>query len=128
MSAALDAANPRFVIGASAVRSTPFLLLIFVLTAMRGVTAAHLPISFDEAYFWLWSNPPQIGYFEHPPLIALAIRAGTEILGDTSLGVRFMSLIASVAATWALWRAAAILLGDSRCAWLACAYFNLTLM
>src|SRR5205807_1742228 len=64
----------------------------------------------------------------HPPLIALAIRAGTELLGDTTLGVRLMSLIASVAATWAVWRTAVRVLGDPRCAWLACAYFNLTLM
>lgn len=128
MSTGLDAAKPRLAIGEPAARAAPFLLCIIVLTALRSVMAAHLPISFDEAYFWLWSKHLQLSYFEHPPLIALAIRAGTEFLGDTSLGVRLMSLIASVAGSWAVWRAAALVLGDPRRAWLACLFFNLTLM
>src|SRR5206468_3872020 len=93
----------------------------------RVITAVYLPLSFDEAYYWLWSRRLAIGYFEHPPLIALAIRSGTLLLGDTSLGVRLMSVVASMGASWAVWRAAAILLDRGR-AWLACAFFNLTLM
>jgi 4-amino-4-deoxy-L-arabinose transferase-like glycosyltransferase len=108
--------------------TTAFLSLIVVLTVLRAITAAHLPLSFDEAYFWLWSKRLAISYFEHPPLIALAIRAGTALLGDTMLGVRLMSLAASVAASWAVWRAGALIFGSEKSAWTACAFFNLTLM
>jgi 4-amino-4-deoxy-L-arabinose transferase-like glycosyltransferase len=102
-------------------------LLIVGLTALRFVTAAYLPLSFDEAYFWLWSRKLALSYFEHPPLIALAIRGGTTLFGDTSFGVRFVPLLASVVASWAVWRSAALLC-NRRIAWTACAFFNLTLM
>jgi|tagenome__1003787_1003787.scaffolds.fasta_scaffold20988780_5 4-amino-4-deoxy-L-arabinose transferase-like glycosyltransferase len=102
--------------------------LIAFLTLLRVITAACLPLSFDEAYFWLWSRHLAISYFEHPPLIALAIRAGTALLGDTSLGVRLIPLLASIAASFALWRAAVVIFEDHTSAWTACAFFNLTLM
>jgi len=103
-------------------------VLIAALTLLRMGTAAYLPLSFDESYFWLWSKRLAISYFEHPPLIAFAIRSGTFLLGDTELGVRLASLVASVAASWAVFRAAALLMPDRSRAWLACAYLNATLM
>jgi len=115
-------------LAAGRAQTTAFLPLIVVLIVLRAATASHLPLSFDEAYFWLWSRHLAISYFEHPPLIALAIRAGTTLLGETSLGVRLMSLVASVAASWAVWRAAAVIFADDTSAWTACAFFNLTLM
>ncbi len=106
---------------------TRALVLIGVLTALRVATAIHLPLSFDEAYFWLWSKHLAISYYDHPPLIALAIRLGTLIFGDTEFGVRAVSLGASIAASWAVWRAGAILSGEETGA-AACTAFNLTLM
>ena len=106
---------------------TRALLLIGVLTALRVVTAIHLPLSFDEAYFWLWSKNLAISYYDHPPLIALAIRLGTLAFGDTEFGVRAVSLGASIVASWAVWRAGAILSGEAVGA-AACTAFNLTLM
>ena len=104
------------------------LLLIGVLTLARFVTAAYLPLSFDEAYFWLWSKNLAISYYDHPPLIALAIRLGTLVFGDTEFGVRAVSLAASVAASWAVWRAGAVLLGNEAAGVTASVLFNLTLM
>lgn len=119
--AAFDTRNPTRT-------AIPFLVsLIVILTLVRFATAAYLPVSFDEAYFWLWSRRLAISYFEHPPLIALAIRAGTALFGDTSFGVRFVPLLASVAASWAVWQSA-FLLCDELIAWTACAFFNATLM
>jgi hypothetical protein len=110
------------------VRIPAALLLVAVLTALRIATAAFLPLSFDESYFWLWSKRLAISYFEHPPLIAFAIRAGTTLLGDTELGVRLAPLCASVAASWAVWRAGTVLFAHTPHAWTACVYFNITLM
>ena len=98
------------------------------LTILRFVLCAWLPLAFDEAYFWLWSKHLAISYYDHPPLIALAIRAGTLLFGDTEFGVRFVSLLASIGASWAVWRSGALLLGDERSGALACLFFNLTLM
>lgn len=108
--------------------STATVCLIAALTALRFVTAAHLPLSFDETYFWLWSKHLSLSYYDHPPLIALTIRAGTFLFGDTEFGVRAFSLFASVLASWAVWRAAALSIGEAGAGAFACALFNATLM
>ena len=64
------------------------LAIVALLLVLRGVIAAVLPLSADEAYYWLWSLHPAFGYFDHPPMIAWLIRAGTFVFGDTPLGVR----------------------------------------
>ncbi|HEV2563380.1 MAG TPA: glycosyltransferase family 39 protein [Rhizomicrobium sp.] len=104
------------------------LYIVGALIALRVVTAAYLPLSFDESYFWLWSKHLAVSYYDHPPLIALAIKLGTLIFGDTEFGVRAASLAASIGASWAVWRAAAILTGNEAAGGLACCFFNATLM
>jgi 4-amino-4-deoxy-L-arabinose transferase-like glycosyltransferase len=99
-----------------------------VLLLLRGVMAALLPLSADEAYYWLWSKHLAAGYFDHPPMIAWLIRAGTSLFGDTPLGVRFAGIILSLPASWFVWRAAASILKDESRAALAALLFNLTLM
>ncbi len=101
---------------------------IALLTFLRFLLGALLPLSFDEAYYWLWSKHLAASYFDHPPAIAYAIRFGTALFGDTSFGVRAVPLFASVAASLAVWRSAGLLLADKHSAALACLYFNLTLM
>lgn len=101
---------------------------IAILTVLRFVLGAVLPLSFDETYYWLWSRHLAASYYDHPPAIAYVIRAGTAVLGDTAIGVRLMPLLGSVVASWAVWRSADILLDDARGAALACLYFNLTSM
>ena len=101
---------------------------IFLLTLVRFILGAWLPLSFDEAYYWLWSRHLALSYFDHPPAIAYAIRAGTVLFGDTSFGVRVVPLLGSLFASFAVWDAARILLRSRSAAALACLYLNLTLM
>jgi 4-amino-4-deoxy-L-arabinose transferase-like glycosyltransferase len=103
-------------------------LLILTLTLLRAIMAAQLPLSADEAYYWLWSQHPAAGYFDHPPMIAWLIRAGTFLFGDTPFGVRFAGLVLSLPASWFVWRAASMILKDEDRAGLAALFFNLTLM
>jgi 4-amino-4-deoxy-L-arabinose transferase-like glycosyltransferase len=95
------------------------------LLILRVWLAAATPVSFDEAYYWLWSKHLAAGYYDHPPLIAFLIRAGTVLLGDSSLGVRAGALALSFAAVWAVWRAARILLADETGALIAALFFAL---
>jgi 4-amino-4-deoxy-L-arabinose transferase-like glycosyltransferase len=104
------------------------LALVLLLIVIRGVVAAMLPLSADEAYYWLWSKHLAAGYFDHPPMIAWLIRAGTSMFGDTPFGVRVMGLLLSLPASWFVWRAAAGILKDEDRAALAALLFNLTLM
>lgn len=104
------------------------LLCIAALMALRAAVAAHAPLAFDEAYYWLWSRSLAAGYLDHPPLIAYVIRVGTTILGDTPLGVRAVPLVLLIAATWAVWRSGAVLLRSEGGGATAAVFFNVTLM
>lgn len=97
---------------------------IAVAIAVRGFVAAITPLSFDEAYYWMWSRHLAAGYYDHPPAIAFVIRAGTEVFGDTSSGVRAGSFLLSVAATFAVWRTGIIVTGDAGCGAMAALFFN----
>lgn len=104
------------------------LALVLLLIVLRGVMAALLPLSADEAYYWLWSKHLAAGYFDHPPAIAWLIRAGTALFGDTPFGVRFAGVLLSLPVSWFVWRAAALFLKDEDKAALAVLFCNLTLM
>jgi 4-amino-4-deoxy-L-arabinose transferase-like glycosyltransferase len=103
-------------------------ILLVILILLRAAAATALPLSFDEAYYWRWSQHLAAGYWDHPPLIAFVIRAGTALFGQTVVGVRFGALLLSLVATWAVWRSAALLLQSSSLGLLAALFFNLTLM
>ncbi len=104
------------------------LIFIAALTVLRLVTAAWLPLAFDEAYYWLWAKNLALGYYDHPPLIAAAIRIGTLVFGDTEFGVRFVPFAASIAASWAVWEAAETILPARAAGATACSLYNATLM
>jgi 4-amino-4-deoxy-L-arabinose transferase-like glycosyltransferase len=101
---------------------------LLALLLVRLAVAARMPLAFDEAYYWLWSEHLAAGYYDHPPMVALVIRLGTALAGDSELGVRLVSVLLAAPATWAVWRAAAILFGDGRVAATSALFFNLTLM
>jgi 4-amino-4-deoxy-L-arabinose transferase-like glycosyltransferase len=65
-------------------------LALFVLQALA---AQRLQLSFDEAYYTLWSRFLAFGYLDHPPMVALFIRASTLLFGESEFGVRALSLI-----------------------------------
>src|SRR5512132_3071469 len=103
-------------------------LAILGLVALRLVAAAFTPITFDEAYYWMWSKHLAGGYYDHPPGVAAVIRVGTMIAGDTELGVRLVSILLALPMSWAVYRTAAILFGGVRVAATATMLLNVTLM
>jgi hypothetical protein len=54
--------------------------------------AAYTELLDDEAYYWVYSKFPDWGYYDHPPVIALLIRAG-GFLFPNELGVRFFIVV-----------------------------------
>src|SRR4051794_8251279 len=103
-------------------------LTILALMALRLVSAAYTPLTFDEAYYWTWSQHLALGYYDHPPMVAIVIRIGTMILGDTELGVRLVSVLLALPMSFAVYRSAEILFGGRRVAATATILLNVTLM
>jgi Dolichyl-phosphate-mannose-protein mannosyltransferase len=103
-------------------------LTILALVALRLIAAAVTPITFDEAYYWMWSKHLAGGYYDHPPMVAFVIRAGTMIAGDTEFGVRLVSILLALPMSYAVWRAAEILFGGERVAATAAILLNVTLL
>ena len=104
------------------------LAAIALLMALRLVLAATANLSEDEAYYWLWSTSLATGYYDHPPMIAYWIRAGTAIFGDTAFGVRFTALLSAAGCSYLLYRASLSLFRDTKAAFLVVLWFNATLL
>ena len=103
-------------------------LTILALVALRLAAAAWTPLTFDEAYYWMWSKHLAGGYYDHPPGVALVIRLGTMLAGDTELGVRLASILLALPMSFAVFRTASILFGGVRVAATAAILLNVTLM
>src|SRR3982751_6828675 len=101
---------------------------ILALVALRLVAAAWTPLAFDEAYYWTWSKHLAGGYYDHPPMVALVIRAGTMIAGDSEFGVRLVSILLGLPMSYAVYRTAEILFRSVRIATSAALLLNVTLM
>src|SRR3981189_1763918 len=88
--------------------------MVAALVVLRLVAAAWTPLTFDEAYYWMWSKHLAGGYYDHPPGVAVVIRLGTMIAGDTELGVRLVSILLALPMSWAVYQATSVLFGGRR--------------
>jgi 4-amino-4-deoxy-L-arabinose transferase-like glycosyltransferase len=71
-------------------RGAVLLAALAALTVLRLIVAGMAPLAPDEAYYWVFSRALAPGYLDHPPMVALWIRAGTAIAGSGALGVRLL--------------------------------------
>lgn len=91
-------------------------LTIKALLALAYIAWGPLNLGPDEAQYWTWSQQLAWGYYSKPPGIAWQIWLGTQIFGNTELGVRFfcvviamlLSIATCVCARWSgqSWRVA----------------------
>ncbi len=69
---------------------------------MNLLQAAFVELDPDEAYYWVYSLQLDLGYFDHPPMIALMIRLGRALLSG-ELGVRLPGVLLMNGALWLLY-------------------------
>jgi 4-amino-4-deoxy-L-arabinose transferase-like glycosyltransferase len=103
------------------------LVCLLALTLFRLGVAARAPLSPDETYYWIWSRALAPGYPDHPPMVALWIRAGTALAGQTPLGVRLLGPVAALLASVVLARAVRRATGTPGAGIAAAALLNATL-
>lgn len=65
-----------------------------------------IPMTNDETYYWVWSQHPQLSYFDHPPMVAWLLWLGHsfEFLGNA---VRWPAVILghlTIAVWYFIWR------------------------
>ena len=53
----------------------------------------------EETYYWNYWQHPDLGYLDHPPMVAWLIGLGTNLCGDSELGVRLGALFTQALAT-----------------------------
>src|ERR1700730_664356 len=104
------------------------LAMVGLLLIGRVILAATTDLAEDEAYYWLWSTHLATGYYDHPPMIAYWIRAGTSIFGQTTFGVRAVGLLSAVAGSYLLYRTSLNLFRDRKAALLTVIWMNATLL
>jgi 4-amino-4-deoxy-L-arabinose transferase-like glycosyltransferase len=47
-----------------------FKLIFFISLIVKLILAAAIPLTSDEAYYWVWSHRMQLSFFDHPPAVA----------------------------------------------------------
>ncbi len=91
---------------------------LLILTALRLFYIGQVDLSPDEAYYQMWSQHLDWGYYSKGPGVALAIRAGTELFGVNEFGVRCLSPLLALATSLSLFALTRRLYGESTAAWL----------
>jgi 4-amino-4-deoxy-L-arabinose transferase-like glycosyltransferase len=101
---------------------------LVALTLIRLAVAYALPLSPDEAYYWVWSRALAPGYLDHPPMVALWIKAGTWLAGDGAFGIRLLGPLAIAVGSVLLADAGERLFPGRRAGLVAAALLNATLL
>ena len=82
-------APPRWDIAAIGILGTVWLLHLLYLKV--------LPLTPEEAYYWNYSIHPDLGYLDHPPMVAWLIALVEGLLGHGEASIRIVSLACGVA-------------------------------
>lgn len=77
-----------------------FLVTICVINIIQGY-ATELTV--DEAYYWVYSNFLDWGYFDHPPMVAIWIRISKLFFSSDEISVRFFSAITLSITYYIIW-------------------------
>jgi len=90
-------------------------LLLLQLTALAG------PDLFpEEAYYWLYARHLDLGYLDHPPMVAWLINLGTMAFGHGEFGVRIFAFVCHLVTCFFVFRLTELCF-DRRAAWTAVA-------
>lgn len=82
--------------------SRTFNLFLLVWIVVNLLQSGFTDLNNDEAYYWMYSRYPGWGYFDHPPMIAMMIKAG-YMLFHNELGVRLLTVIFMAASLILIW-------------------------
>jgi hypothetical protein len=93
-----------------------FALAWLAVVALRLAGAVSIPLSGDEAYYWMWTHHLALGYHDHPPMVAWIVALATALCGEHTWAVRLPFVLMGAAMPWVVWRVALDVTGEMRAA------------
>ena len=96
------------------------LILIAGLLLLQFVALAGPDLFPEEAYYWLYARHLDLGYLDHPPIVAWLINLGTMVFGHGEFGVRFFAFVCHLVTCFFVFQLTALWF-DRRAAWTAVA-------
>ena len=75
---------------------------IFILSILNIIQGNYTELLPDEAYYWVYSQYMNWGFFDHPPLVAVWVTISDFLFTD-ELGVRFFSSISFSLMMYLVW-------------------------
>ncbi len=87
--------------------------LVVYAVALRLVYLGAVELLPEETYYWNYARHLDIGYLDHPPLVAWLIRLGTAAFGQTAFGVRIGAFICALIASAFTYRLTRNLYGET---------------
>ncbi len=82
---------------------THFKYFVGAIVAIQLVIAYMLPITSDEAYFYMWGRYPDINYYDHPPMTGW-VMALTSLLGHHIFFNRLFAVFSGLVIAWGIHR------------------------
>jgi 4-amino-4-deoxy-L-arabinose transferase-like glycosyltransferase len=101
-------------------------MLTLGLCVARLLVIGQFGLFIDEAYYWVWSQHLAASYYDHPPMIAYAIRLGTELFGDGAFGVRVVGALTVAIDAWLIFAITQVMTASRRAAAWSAIFFNVT--
>ncbi len=80
-----------------------YLLFFLVINLLQSY---FTPLANDEAYYWIYAQNLDFGYFDHPPGVAVLVAMGYALIKN-ELGVRLFIVLASSLSLWFIWKTVA---------------------
>ena len=74
----------------------------FVIFSINLIQAVFTNVHDDEAYYWEYSRHLAWGYFDHPSMVGIFIKAGYTLF-QNELGVRLLTVFAQLAMLRIIW-------------------------
>jgi hypothetical protein len=87
-----------------------FWLALGLVLLLKLVLAAVVPMSGDEAYFLTWGKQPDLGFYDHPPMVGWLLWLMLQ-LGDAEWVLRLPAVLVSLIIAYGIYR---VLRDDNR--------------
>jgi dolichol-phosphate mannosyltransferase len=87
--------------------------LVVCATLLRLIYCGQIELLPEETYYWNYSRHLDLGYLDHPPMVAWLIHAGTTVFGESEFGVRSGAILCGAIASLYVYRLTRELFDDA---------------